>query len=306
MDFADLQTFRAVVEHGGVTAAARRLHRVQSSISARLGALERDLGCLLFERSGRRLQLTPEGRHLYERSAGLVRDMAALRQELAGTGQGAVLRIGAMESTAAARLAPVLARLRRQQPGLQLALRTGTTGALLQALEQHDIDAALVAGAADRPGLDWQAVYQERLVRIAPRQPPAQAEAALVTFSSGCAYREVALGWARQQGLALGPGIEIGSYHALVAAVSAGMGMALLPQSVLQGVDQRGITVHALGSPWAQQTTWLATRRDSRSAALQALREALPAGLTAEDAADGAPALAGTQDEGLRASAPPS
>ncbi|MBV8617521.1 MAG: LysR family transcriptional regulator [Curvibacter sp.] len=294
MDFADLQTFRAVVDHGGVTAAARRLHRVQSSISARLGALERDLGCLLFERAGRRLQLTPEGRHLYDRSASLVREMDVLRQELAGTAQGAVLRIGAMESTAAARLAPVLARLRQQQPGLQLAVRTGTTGALLQALEDHEIDAALVAGAPGRPGLDWQAVYQETLVRIAPRQPLPEGGCALVTFSSGCAYREVALDWARTQPLTLGPGIEIGSYHALVAAVSAGMGTGLVPRSVLQGVDRRGLAEWPLEPPWNRQTTWLATRRDSRSAALQALREALPAGVDADAAQPaGAEAAAG-------------
>lgn len=278
MDFADLQTFRAVVEHGGVTAAASRLHRVQSSISARLCALERDLGCALFERTGRRLQLTPEGRHLYERSAALVRDMSALRQELAGTGQGAVLRIGSMESTAAVRLAPVLARLREQQPGMRLAVRTGTTGAMLQALEQHEVDAALVAGPAERPALQWQPAYREELVLIAPRGAPVDHVASLVTFSTGCAYREVALDWAQAQGRAVTAGIEIGSYHALVASVSAGMGLALVPAAVLRGLDSRGLQVQPLPEPWAQQTTWLVTRRGHPSAALRALAEALPEG----------------------------
>lgn len=98
MDFVDLQTFRAVVDHGGVTAAARHLHRVQSSVSARLAALEQRLGSALFERTGKHLRLTPEGRHLYERSAPLVRDMDRLRAELApGAGAG-LLRLGAMES----------------------------------------------------------------------------------------------------------------------------------------------------------------------------------------------------------------
>src|SRR5450830_460058 len=252
MDFADLQTFRAVVEHGGVTAAASRLHRVQSSISARLGALERDLGCALFERTGRRLQLTPEGRHLYERSAALVRDMSALRQELAGTGQGAVLRIGSMESTAAVRLAPALA--------------------------QHEVDAALVAGPADRPALQWQPAYREDMVLIAPSGVALDETATLVTFSTGCAYREVALAWAQAQGRAVTAGIEIGSYHALVAAVSAGMGLGLVPAAVLRGLDQRGLQVQALPEPWAQQTTWLVTRRGHPSAALRALADALPEG----------------------------
>src|SRR5687767_2312340 len=53
MDISDLQTFRTVVDHGGVSAAARHLHRVQSSISARITGLERNLGLALFERSGK-------------------------------------------------------------------------------------------------------------------------------------------------------------------------------------------------------------------------------------------------------------
>lgn len=276
MDFADLQTFRAVVEHGGVTAAAGHLNRVQSSISARLGALERDLGCALFERSGRRLRLTPEGRHLYERSAGLVREFLSLRQELGGPGQGALLRIGSMESTAAARLAPVLARLREQQPGLRLVVRTGTTGAMLQALAQYELDAALVAGPPEPAVFDWQPVYEEDMVLIAPR---GDAECrALVTFSSGCAYRALALDWARAQGRALLPDIEIGSYHALVAAVSAGMGLGLVPAALLGGLDQRGLQVQSLPAPWGRQTTWLVSRRGNPSAALRALAEALPLG----------------------------
>ncbi|MDD0813807.1 LysR family transcriptional regulator [Curvibacter sp. HBC28] len=284
MDFADLQTFRAVVEHGGVTAAATQLHRVQSSISARLSALERDLGCALFERAGRRLQLTPEGRHLYERSAALVQDLVALRQELAGTGPGAVLCLGAMESTAAVRLAPVLAQLRRGQPGMRLSLRTGTTGALLQGLEQHALDAVLVAGPANRPALHWQPVFEEELVLIAPLPPSVDSTLAsplppgLVTFSAGCAYREVALDWARAQGLPPGPATEIGSYHALAAAVTAGMGLGLLPRAVLSGIDTRGLQVQSLPEAWARQITWLVTRQEPVSAALRALVQALQEG----------------------------
>ena len=79
MDISDLQTFRAVVEHGGVSAAARQLHRVQSSISARLSGLERSLGCALFERRGKRLAPTPAGRPLYARTEEAVRGVGRRR-----------------------------------------------------------------------------------------------------------------------------------------------------------------------------------------------------------------------------------
>lgn len=276
MDIGDLQTFRAVVEHGGVSAAARQLHRVQSSISARLASLERGLGCALFERRGKRLSLTPEGRHLYERSATLVEEVQRLRQELALKAPGAVLRIGAMESTAAVRLAPALARLRREQPRMQLSLRTGTTGALLEALQRCEIDAAFVAGPRELAGLRWHPAFEEELVLIAPRQAAAAGDT-LITFSTGCAYREVALAWARDHQLPLERAVEIGSYHAMVASVSAGMGVGLVPLSVLQRCDGRAVRVRRLGPPYDRQTTWLATREGSESAALAALQQAIAA-----------------------------
>lgn len=276
MDISDLQTFRAVVEQGGVTAAASRLHRVQSSVSARLAGLERELGCTLFERAGRSLELTPEGRHLYERSAGIVRELAGLRHELALTSRGAVLRIGSMESTAAVRLAQPLAALRREHPRMQLTLRTGTTGALLAMLARCEIDAAFVAGPADRPEFSWQEAFREELVMIAPLQRGV-APNTLITFSDGCAYRDVARAWARAGGHALTQEVEIGSYHALVASVSAGMGVGLVPRSVMKLADTRAVRVRRLGEPYSRQVTWLVTRGASRSGAIDALRAAIAA-----------------------------
>lgn len=275
MDISDLETFRSVVEHGGVSAAAREMHRVQSSISARLSGLERGLGCALFERRGKRLALTPEGRHLYERSGAIVGDVQRLRRELALRAPGAMLRIGSMESTAAVRLAPALARLRREQPRMQLSVRTGTTGALLEALQRCEIDAAFVAGAREGEGLEWQPAFVEVLVMIVPRQ--AHDAETLVTFNAGCAYREVAQAWARERNFPLERAVEIGSYHAMVAAVSAGMGVGLVPRSVLQRCDTSALRVRRLGPPYERQTTWLATRTSSDSAAIAALQAAIAA-----------------------------
>jgi DNA-binding transcriptional LysR family regulator len=276
MDVSDLQTFRTVVEQGGVTAAAGRLHRVQSSISARLAGLERELGCPLFERAGRSLALTPEGRHLYERSAGVVRELAGLRHELALTSRGAVLRIGSMESTAAVRLAQPLARLRREHPQVQLTLRTGTSGALLAMLERCEVDAAFVGGPRDRAEFSWEEAFREELVMIAPRRPGAALNT-LITFSAGCAYREVARAWAREHGRKLSQEIEIGSYHALVASVSAGMGVGLVPRSVMKLADTSEVLVKRLSAPYSRQVTWLVTRSASRSQAIDALRAAIAA-----------------------------
>ena len=62
MDVRALETFLAVADEGGFTRAAARLHLVQSSVSASVKTLERELGFRLFERDGRSVRLTPEGR----------------------------------------------------------------------------------------------------------------------------------------------------------------------------------------------------------------------------------------------------
>lgn len=269
MDFADLQTFRAVVEHGGVSAAARRLHRVQSSVSARLAALEQQLGVPLFERLGRRLRLTPEGQRLYERSAPVVNELLALRQSMQVPPAAQVLRVGAMESTAAARLPRPLARLRADLPALELVLRTGPTRALLDQLGEGSLDVVFVAGPVVEPAWCWTPVCVEELVLIAPREGPEPAT--LVCFADGCAYRAVAQAWARAQRPRLSSTVEIGSYHALVAAVAAGMGVGLVPRSVLAWADAASVHQQALAPAWARQTTWLVTRSAQRGPAVEAL-----------------------------------
>src|SRR3979411_654558 len=61
MDFAALQFFKAVVDEGGISPAARKLHRVQSNVTTRIQQLEASLGTQLFVREKRRLFLSPAG-----------------------------------------------------------------------------------------------------------------------------------------------------------------------------------------------------------------------------------------------------
>ena len=66
MDLAALEIFRTVVEAGGITRAATRLHRVQSNVTTRIRQLEQSLGVELFLRDGKRMVLTPAGQTLFD------------------------------------------------------------------------------------------------------------------------------------------------------------------------------------------------------------------------------------------------
>src|ERR1700716_4189597 len=145
LDLDALQIFKAVAAHGGVTKAAAQLHRVQSNVTTRVKQLEERLGTRLFLRPSRKLVLSPEGELLLAYANRLLRlsseAEAAVRS---GTPRG-TLRIGALESTSATRLPPILARFHSTYPEVQIELTTGTTGALISKVLKYDVEAAFVA-----------------------------------------------------------------------------------------------------------------------------------------------------------------
>src|ERR1041385_6937007 len=105
MDLAALEIFKAVVEQGGVNKAAARLHRVPSNVTTRVRQLEAQLGTKLFLREGRRLTLSAEGKVLLDYANQLLRLSSEARSALRSGKPRGTLRIGSLESTAAAPLA---------------------------------------------------------------------------------------------------------------------------------------------------------------------------------------------------------
>src|SRR5881398_1921834 len=142
MELTALRIFKAVAEHGGITRAAAALHRVQSNVTTRVKQLEERLGTQLFMRQGRRLVLSAEGRLLLAYADALLRLSSEAEAALAGQRPRGVFRLGTLESTAAARLPPMLARYHRECPDVQIELVTGTSGALVSRLRAFEIEAA--------------------------------------------------------------------------------------------------------------------------------------------------------------------
>src|SRR6202050_4022598 len=134
-----LEIFKAVVDCGGVTRAAAQLHRVPSNITTRLKQLEEGLGTKLFHRHNRKLLLSTEGKLLLAFAERVIRLSSEAELALRSVKPRGKLRIGTLESTAAARLPPVLARYHRANPEVQIELVTGTTCALLEQVSRYSI-----------------------------------------------------------------------------------------------------------------------------------------------------------------------
>lgn len=270
MELSALRIFKTVAEEGSVTQAAARLHRVQSNVSARLTQLEESLGVTLFNRSGRRMLITPEGTRLLEYADRLLQLADEAQMSVKGTQEpSGQLRIGSMETTAASRLPRVLSAFHRKYPQVDLVLDTGPTDYLVQAVMNHKVDLALVAAPIERPELEQVPVFMEELVLITdvlqePVTTPADvAKRSLLGFRSGCSYRRRLEWWFADAGIAPTRVSEFGTFEAIIGCVAAGMGVAMMPREVLKRRDlSRTVRMHELPPEVGEVQTVLIWRRD--------------------------------------------
>src|SRR4029434_4458046 len=108
MDFDSLKIFKAVVDEGGIIAAARKLHRVQSGVTTRIKHLEASLGVELFLRDRRRLTLSPAGEIFLGYVEQLLRLAEQARHAVLSDVPRGVLRLGPLGRTGGRRLAGML------------------------------------------------------------------------------------------------------------------------------------------------------------------------------------------------------
>jgi DNA-binding transcriptional LysR family regulator len=282
MDLVALKIFKAVAEQGGITKAAAALHRVQSNVTTRVKQLEERLGAKLFNRQGRKLVLSPEGKVLLAYADRLLRLSSEAQAALKGHAPHGLLKIGALESTAATRLPPVLARYHRAYPAVRLELVTGTSGALVDKVLREEVEAAFVAEPFPPRNLRTQHAFTEELVLITPKSHPRinnpkdVGQRTILGFTTGCSYRRRLEAWLGRSSVVAERVMEYGSYHAIVACAAAGSGIAIVPKSVLRAIGAEAqVAVHPLPPKVAHARTMLVWREGYRSSALDALREEL-------------------------------
>jgi DNA-binding transcriptional LysR family regulator len=253
IDLESLEIFRAVVEHGGIVRAADKLRRVPSNVTTRIKQLEERLGVALFRRQGRSVVLTPEGDLLVTYAARLSRLADEAESELRRGNCRAVLRIGALESTAGSRLPRVLAAFHKLRPTIVVELVTGTTAALLERVGRFDIEAAFVSEPFSAGTLTTVGVFDEELVLITARDVPRirrasdLADRTLIAFARGCSYRKRLEDWLGSTDGTPARTMELGSYQAIIACVAAGTGFAAVPRSLLSALRvSTDVTQHEL------------------------------------------------------------
>lgn len=291
MELGDLHIFRTVVEAGGITHAARRLHRVQSNVTVRIQKLEEDLQVALFVRESRRLQLTPAGRILLDYAGQLLGLAERARDALHNTAPRGQLRLGTMESTAGVRLPGPLAEYHRRWPEVRIELETGQPRELMEGVLSGNLDVAMIAepfegGAASLDArLDHRVVFTEELVLVSaasqkPIRKPQDVQAmTALAFHPGCSHRERLQAWFARAGTSPGRIVELASYHTMLGCIAAGMGVALMPASVLEHFAERDrLRTHKLPPPFNLAQTLMLWRKETPTPKVMALAEVLGRG----------------------------
>ena len=160
----------AVAEYLNFRHAANALGVAQSSVSARVKALEEDLGILLFERRARGVRLTEAGRHFVERIAAGVDqlDHAVKTAGMAATGEWGRLRIGVHALIPRSFLADLIGQYRENHPGIEVEITEGTARDAVMQLRADRLDVAFVAGTPELPDCHTRPVWTESLVAVLP------------------------------------------------------------------------------------------------------------------------------------------
>jgi DNA-binding transcriptional LysR family regulator len=269
MDLSDLRVFEAVARLGGMNRAAAELNMVQSNVTARIRLMEDRLGVPLFERHSRGVSVTAAGQRLLPFAVAAQRLLDDARRAVVDDGEPkGALTIGALETTAALRLAPLLTRYAARHPRVDLVLRTGTSREMIDGVLDHRLEGAFVCGPVNHPDLAEAPVFREELVLVtAPSVRDlaalqAKPDLKLVVFRAGCSYRQRLEAFLSRRGLVDLRLLEFGTLDAIIGCIAAGIGVSLLPRAVVAAAAKAGqVALHDLPAIEAKADTVFIRRK---------------------------------------------
>jgi DNA-binding transcriptional LysR family regulator len=258
MELRHLTHFVAVAEQGSFTRASEQLHIVQSAVSASIRSLERELGVELFQRTTQRVQLTDAGQVLLPEARRTLAAAAGARDaidEVRGGVRGTV-RLGTMQALRIVDVPRLLAVFHRNHPLVELQVRHAGGGSVRLAddVRHGALDIAILALHERRvPGLELTMLGSEALAltchkhhRLAARKAVELADLAdekFIDFPLGWGVRtatDLAFAAARVRRAVT---MEVDDVLELERIVAAGLGVALLPPSIVTDADLRTVPI---------------------------------------------------------------
>lgn len=250
MTIIQLATFAKIAEAGSFTTAADQLGYAQSTVTTQIKQLEDELGCLLFERLGRTLKLTEEGRKLLDYAGKMLElEREILTEVTAEKEPSGILNLGISESLCYERLPKILMEFRKSFPKVEIRLQFITLESYPDLLRKGELDMVYTLNpyreddslkilhkkpeslgfytSPDHPLANKKSVTEEDL-----------AEYPLLLTGHGCSFRKMLLADLEDKHIISDITLETSSKEILKQFASKGLGVAFIPDmSVVKGKD---------------------------------------------------------------------
>lgn len=254
MTIRHLRIFLAVCENGfNTTKAADKLHMTQPAISLAIKELEQYYGVTLFDRIGRRLQISEGGQRFREHASHIVSMFDDMEQGMRNWDSFGILRVGASITIGSQFLPNYVQAFYSRYPGTEVKAIIAPSEQLEQRILNNDLDFALIEGVCHVPAFVCEEYMEDRLTVICPAKSEFHhgQEISIEEFrrqkfllrEPGSGTREVFDLTIEQAGFTVSPIWEAMSTTALVNGVINGLGVAVLPHRMLIGPLERGLVI---------------------------------------------------------------
>ncbi len=243
MEFKQVQYFLKVVETGNFSAAAGELYISQSSLSKQIMALEKELGFSLFDRSKRKIAITPAGKAFLPHARNLNTEYQSMLVDVTPYKTAPTLSIIAIPVIAQYKIAAHIAQFKQAHPEVQLTLEEREAAAILPALNNHQFDLAFLRdNYLDKTTYNFIEVAQDHFQVILSRQHPLAGKPTLslaelanenfIMFDKGTIVHELAVDACRAAGFE--PRIFYASLRveSILGLVASNSGVALMMKKV--------------------------------------------------------------------------
>lgn len=247
MDILDFEIFREVAKHGSISKAADNLGYAQSTITSRIKKLEQSFDTTVFHRRSRGVSLTHKGKILLDYSNRILKIMEKAKSSVNDLDiiQGD-LSIGAMETVAILHLPTLFNNFRGYFPEVNLSLLSGLTAELVPEVIDYKLDAAFVNAPINHEKLSFIEAYEEELVLVgSPNvtknfsfEKPKSIN--ILAFRRGCSYRAKMEHFFFNKGILINTTSEFGSLEAILSSLKAGLGISILPISIVKRYLESG------------------------------------------------------------------
>ncbi|MCM3762116.1 LysR family transcriptional regulator [Alkalihalobacillus oceani] len=252
MDLKNLKTFLVACDTLNFTKTAEKLQYAQSSVTAQIKSLEQELNLPLFERLGKKVVLTEAGHQLKQYAAKMVRLEDEARSMVHTTQSRGTLTIGAQESQCTYRLPALLKSFKAKYPAVHLIFKAAHSDELAtKHLLDGEIDLAFIMDQAKaNPYLAAESLLQERLLLISSpvhrfvEQETVLAEdlieETILYTEKGCSYRTIFENLLYSLNVTPTNTLEFVSLEAIKKCVMANLGVAVLPEMVVEAELREG------------------------------------------------------------------